>query len=597
MFEADSALAVRVLLKTLSMLALGFIFTFNMPLAFAPVGVFLIGIGMSLLYLIGYECSQLAFFKSKLANSITRELTWIPILKAMDGDSFGYWAIRIIPVLFAGALGFILGFERFMWGLLKYWILPLCVMNMNVHALLSKKDKAALLLFPELTEDYDALCDLLRKVPSYKIDKAFEKLNVFPSISYSAQNAAAAAGFISVPDIISMLADSICSMFPTQYFMRELLYWRKRDILLEIVLVITVALVPLHYWDIVPVQAFYFPFALFLAGFSTRAKATSYLNGYSFLFGFRHAKDTIVQFFNSLRAFSKQLNWFNIIYIGGVHVWAFIGLFTAVPVAQWKTLGFALFLHVAYGLGITAGAHRLWSHKSYSASLPVRVLLMFLNSGANQGSIWHWSRDHRVHHKYSDTEKDPHNSHYGMFFSHCGWLFLKKNQSVIDAGRNVDLSDLDQDPVVAFQKKYYPFMGILMCFVVPTIIPYYCWNEDFFVALTMSYVKYAVVLNATWTVNSLAHFFGMRPYRPDSPTSENLFVAIVAIGEGWHNYHHAYPWDYATSEYGITTQFNPTKLFIDTCAFFGLVTNRKRADHLGREARKRNALLLASKSS
>ena len=285
----------------------------------------------------------------------------------------------------------------------------------------------------------------------------------------------------------------------------------------------------------------------------------------------------------------SQLHWFNVIYIGGIHLWAFIGLFTALPVIQWKTVAFSVFLHVIYGLGITAGAHRLWAHKAYNAALPVRIFLMIMNCGANQGSIWHWSRDHRVHHRYSDTEKDPHNSNYGMFFSHCGWLFLKKSNLVTDAGKEMDLSDLARDPVVMFQKKYYPFLGPFICFVVPALIPYFFWNEGFLVSLTFSYMRYAFLLNATWTVNSIAHFYGMRPYRPESPTCENLFVAIIAIGEGWHNYHHAYPWDYATSEFGITTQFNPSKLFIDVCAFFGLAWNRKRADHMGREARRRNA--------
>ncbi len=274
---------------------------------------------------------------------------------------------------------------------------------------------------------------------------------MFPSISASVSRAAADS--VNITDVLSMLTDSVCSMFPTKYFMCELLYWRKRDILLELVLAITIALIPLHYTNVVTGQAFFIPFALLLAGFSTHAKATSYLNGWSFVTELRHAQSALSAFVLSLRKFLTQLNWFNIIYIGGVHLWAFVGLFTALPVMQWKTIAFAVFLHAAYGLGITAGAHRLWAHKSYSANLPVRIFLMIMNCGANQGSIWHWSRDHRVHHRYSDTEKDPHNSNYGMFYSHCGWLFLKKSKLITDAGREMDLSDLAKDPVVMFQKK------------------------------------------------------------------------------------------------------------------------------------------------
>jgi stearoyl-CoA desaturase (delta-9 desaturase) len=158
------------------------------------------------------------------------------------------------------------------------------------------------------------------------------------------------------------------------------------------------------------------------------------------------------------------------------------------------------------------------------------------------------------------------------------------------------MEDLSKDGVVMFQKKYYFPLAMLFCFGIPTIIPIVCWGEDWFVSLTLSYMKYAVVLNATWCVNSLAHYSGMRPYRPNSPTAENWLVSVLAIGEGWHNYHHAYPWDYATSEYGAHIQFNPSKIFIDTCAAFGLVYDRKRADHLGRIARARVAAEQAQQS-
>ena len=78
------------------------------------------------------------------------------------------------------------------------------------------------------------------------------------------------------------------------------------------------------------------------------------------------------------------------------------------------------------GLSITMGTHRLWSHRSYKAKDPTRFLLMLIISMSNQGSIYHWVRDHRVHHRYSDTEADPHNINNGFFFSHVGWLMTKK---------------------------------------------------------------------------------------------------------------------------------------------------------------------------
>ncbi|CAN0547966.1 unnamed protein product, partial [Laminaria digitata] len=82
------------------------------------------------------------------------------------------------------------------------------------------------------------------------------------------------------------------------------------------------------------------------------------------------------------------------------------------------------------GVGITGGVHRLWAHRSYDAHWSVRVFMMLINSMANQGSIYHWSRDHRVHHKHSETDADPHNAKRGFFFAHMGWLYVKKHPAV-----------------------------------------------------------------------------------------------------------------------------------------------------------------------
>ena len=111
-------------------------------------------------------------------------------------------------------------------------------------------------------------------------------------------------------------------------------------------------------------------------------------------------------------------------------------------------------LAVWSGLGIAGGAHRLWCHRSYKAKLPMRIMLMFFQTLAHQNSIYEWVRDHRVHHKFTDTDADPHNSRRGFFFSHVGWLMIKKHPDVKLKGKTIDMSDLEADPVVMFQKKY-----------------------------------------------------------------------------------------------------------------------------------------------
>ena len=201
---------------------------------------------------------------------------------------------------------------------------------------------------------------------------------------------------------------------------------------------------------------------------------------------------------------------------------------------------------------------------------------MLCNSVANQGSIFHWARDHRVHHKYSETDADPHNATRGFFFAHMGWLFVKKHPAVIKAGRELDFSDLKEDSLVMFQKKLDPWFTLYMCFVMPAQVAT-LWGEDFWNGFYVAgAVRYCAVLHFTWLVNSAAHLYGDHPYDVLSYPSENPFVSFFSVGEGWHNWHHKYPFDYAASEFGISSQFNPSKMFIDLCAAFGLVWGRKR---------------------
>jgi len=272
-----------------------------------------------------------------------------------------------------------------------------------------------------------------------------------------------------------------------------------------------------------------------------------------------------------------NINWPMGIFIVLVHLVALYGIYK-IPSASAETLIWSFVLWPVSGVGITVGVHRLWAHRSYEANFVVRAFLMLCNSIANQGSIYHWARDHRVHHKHSETHADPHNAMRGFFFAHMGWLFVKKHPDVIAAGRHLDFSDLMDDVVVMFQKKLDPWFALYMCYVFPAQVAQYYWNENFWTAFFIAGgLRYCVVLHFTWLVNSAAHLYGDHPYDTLSYPAENPFVSWFAIGEGWHNWHHKYPFDYAASEYGISSQFNPSKLLIDMFASVGLVWGRKRA--------------------
>lgn len=271
-----------------------------------------------------------------------------------------------------------------------------------------------------------------------------------------------------------------------------------------------------------------------------------------------------------------NVNWPMSIYITLVHILAVVGCFK-IPNCSAATLYFAFMLWPLSGFGITVGVHRLWSHRSYEAGFAARLFLMLCNSLANQGCIFHWARDHRVHHKHSETHADPHNATRGFFFAHMGWLYVKKHPDIFKAGNEMDFTDLLEDPVVAFQKKYDPFFALYICYVLPAQIAQYYWGEGFWNAFFVAgALRYCVVLHFTWMVNSAAHLYGDHPYDFLSYPAENPVVSWMAIGEGWHNWHHKYPYDYAASEFGISSQFNPSKMLIDLMAELGLVWNLRR---------------------
>ncbi|UYV77570.1 SCD [Cordylochernes scorpioides] len=182
--------------------------------------------------------------------------------------------------------------------------------------------------------------------------------------------------------------------------------------------------------------------------------------------------------------------------------------------------------------------------------------------------IYIWVRDHRVHHKFVDTDADPHNIQRGFFFAHMGWLLCKKHPDVIEKGKTVDMSDILADPIANFQRKYFKSLVFLVSFVIPTLFGVYVLEES----LVMSFcflvmARYVISLHATWTVNSLAHYTGYQTFDASQEARENLLVSILTSGEGWHNYHHVFPWDYSTSELGY--YYNLTKLFIDLMAKIG----------------------------
>ena len=230
----------------------------------------------------------------------------------------------------------------------------------------------------------------------------------------------------------------------------------------------------------------------------------------------------------------------------------------------------AVIYYFATGLGITAGYHRLWAHTSYSATWPLRVFLAAVGGGAVEGSVRWWARDHRAHHRYTDTEKDPYSVRKGLLYSHFGWMLMKQNPKRI--GRT-DISDLNEDPVVVWQHRHYLKVVLFMGLILPTFVAGLGWGDYLGGFVYAGILRIFFIQQATFCVNSLAHWLGDQPFDDRNSPRDHILTALVTLGEGYHNFHHEFPSDYRNAiEWH---QYDPTKWFIWTTKQLGLAYDLK----------------------
>ena len=126
-----------------------------------------------------------------------------------------------------------------------------------------------------------------------------------------------------------------------------------------------------------------------------------------------------------------------------------------------------------------------------------------------------------------------------------------------------------------FQHRNYFILSHLFCFVLPTLYGHYAWNSAWIGYFYFGVVRWILLLHSTWCVNSVAHMWGSTPYNPKISSRQSALTSIVAVGEGWHNYHHTYPYDYRASEFNWNNEWNPTTLLLDSLSSVGLVWNKK----------------------
>lgn len=274
-----------------------------------------------------------------------------------------------------------------------------------------------------------------------------------------------------------------------------------------------------------------------------------------------------------------RLKWNNIFYLSALHITCIFACYHAAvyPVKFW-TAASAITLGYFTGMGMSVGAHRYWAHRSFKAKPILRLGLMLLQTMTMNGTIFSYARDHRNHHKYSDTEADPKNPAKGLFHAHVGWWLWKKSPVVIAMGKKFDVSDLWNDPLIRFQHRFYVPLFIVLNIILPTIVPWLLWNENLLTAFyVIVIIRTTVVLHLLFCVNSVAHHYGYRPYDFRIRPADNRIINYLSMGEGNHNYHHVFPYDYRSNEKEYWEYFDPISHFIHITQIIGLTYDCKKA--------------------
>ncbi|CAG2170181.1 unnamed protein product [Oppiella nova] len=275
--------------------------------------------------------------------------------------------------------------------------------------------------------------------------------------------------------------------------------------------------------------------------------------------------------------YKQRIVWSPLIVLLLVHIIGIYGWFCQLRSFHHKTYIWTYVLYALSDLGIALGAHRLWTHRSFKAHSSVKIVFMLMQTIAMQRSVFFWSRDHRMHHKYSETDADPHNSKRGFLFAHIGWLVYHKHPELIEKSKQIDLTDLTSDPVVMFQRKHIIVLSVLIAIIIPVVVPMVLWDESFINAFIANTFRYLFALHTTFLVNSVAHMHGLRPYDEIIEPRESNAAIYLTFGEGYHNFHHTFPYDSNTAEYDWRYNFNITSLILAILEKMNLVYDLKLA--------------------
>lgn len=234
----------------------------------------------------------------------------------------------------------------------------------------------------------------------------------------------------------------------------------------------------------------------------------------------------------STRKAGGRIYWTPTVAITLVHLGAVLAV---LPMFfTWKALITALVLQFVLGLGITVGYHRLLTHRSFKAVKPVEYLLTLIGSLSWQGGPIKWVATHRLHHQHSDDEHDPHSPRHGFFWSHVKWCCTFDPRFDPYEKYSTYAQDLARDRGHVWIERLTPFFQFALAGLL------YWWG-GWPCVIWGVFVRLVYVYHTTWFVNSASHIWGYRSYETTDDSRNLWWVALLALGEGWHNNHHAWP--------------------------------------------------------
>lgn len=257
----------------------------------------------------------------------------------------------------------------------------------------------------------------------------------------------------------------------------------------------------------------------------------------------------------------------------------FIGTLIAIGLLFWVPsssvdIGLLLVMYVATTLGVTAGFHRQFAHRSFKAAPALRVALGILGSMAAQGNLIYWVATHRRHHQYSEGEGDPHSPYIhdgkalgrlrGLWHSHLGWMIDSQMTNTVKFTK-----DLMRDPAIRRVNDLY-ILWVALGLAIPAVLGgllTLSWMGALTGFLWGGVVRMFLAHHAMWTSGSTAHLFGTRPFSTRDMSTNNELLALPNLGEAWHNNHHAFP---SSALFGLHWwQVDIGGLFIRLCETLG----------------------------